>query len=98
MPTIILPGGYRPEEGKGPGDTVKALVTIKLPEVEGGEAVILDIDGAKFEGYEQPGEKEEKTEASAPVDETDSSQEAFGARLQSALSQIKGGGGAPPMM
>jgi hypothetical protein len=97
MPEINLPGGYRPEEGKGPGDEVKALMTIKISD-DGTKATILDIDGAKFEGYPEPGEKEEKVEAESTSDDGDSSQEAFGNRLQAAMSQIRGGQGAAPMM
>jgi hypothetical protein len=95
MPALTLPGGYRPEEGKGPGDEVKALITMKISE-DGTSAEIIDVDGAKFEGMPQPGEKEEKVEAeaSAPA-EDDASTEAFGARLQSAVSEMKGRG---PMM
>ncbi len=98
MPTIILPGGYRPEDGKGPGDEVKALVTIKLSD-DGKSGDIIDIDGAKFEETREPGAEEEKTEGDAPPEsDDDSSQEAFGSRLQAAMSEMKGGGAQRPMM
>lgn len=87
MPKIRLPGGYAPEEGKGPGDEVKALVTIRLGG-EGQDSEILDIDGAKFEGYEK-GEKEkdkvlDEAEKEVPSD-NDTSSEAFGKRLDSVM-------------
>ncbi len=97
MPTIILPGGYRPEDGKGPGDEVKALVTLKISD-DGKSAEVIDIDGAKFEETQDPGAEEEKTEGDAPPEsDDDSSQEAFGGRLQAAMDQMKGGGGRPMM-
>lgn len=47
MPTITLPGGYRPEEGKGPGDEVQALVTMRIGS-DGMSAELVEVDGAKF--------------------------------------------------
>lgn len=48
LPHIMLPGGYAPEDGMGPGDEVQALVTLRL-EPDGG-ACILSVDGAEYEG------------------------------------------------
>lgn len=59
LPHIDLPGGYMPEEGKGEGDTVQALVTLKLK--PDGTACILDVDGAKYEGGEKPEMEETET-------------------------------------
>lgn len=88
MPKLRLPGGYRPEDGKGPGDTVKALVTIKIGE-NGIDGEILDIDGAVFEGYEDKAEKPEPKEEKE--EEYDTSSEAFGSRLMSAMHRKNGG-------
>lgn len=45
--SITLPGGYVPEDGKMPGDRVRALFEIELG--EGSEAKIISVDGAKYE-------------------------------------------------
>lgn len=70
MPTITLPGGYTPEDGKGPGDTVQFLGTMKLGP-DGTTGTIMSVDGAKYAEPETPDEdagesSEEPGDTSSP--------------------------------
>jgi hypothetical protein len=46
--TIRLPGGYAPEDGKMPGDRVRAVVEFELGE-NPGEATVISVDGSKYD-------------------------------------------------
>ena len=86
LPQIILPGGYAPEEGKVAGDTVRALIELRLG--EDGTANIVSLDGAAYDAEEaekEMGEEGEVEKEDLEDDEMDASSEAFGSRLEAAM-------------
>lgn len=86
LPTIILPGGYAPEEGKMPGDTVQALIELKL--TDDGSAEIISVDGAAYDAGEEMGEEAEVETEDMEDEEMDASSEAFGSRLEAAMGKM----------
>lgn len=89
MISIPLPGGYRPEEGKGPGDEVQALVTLKISE-DGTSGDVIALDGAKYS--DEPEAVDNKTEEAVEQPEQmdeDTSSDAFGSRLEQAMASMK---------
>ncbi len=66
MPTVTLPGGYVAEDGKGPGDTVQCLVTMKLG--DDGTGTIMSVDGAKYAEPESP--EEDSSESGEEPDDS----------------------------
>lgn len=90
MISIPLPGGYRPEEGKGPGDEVQALVTLKIA-ADGTSADVMAVDGATYgdepESKDDP--QEEVQEQPEGASDDDASSDAFGSRLDQAMASMK---------
>ena len=69
---IRLPGGYAPEDGKMPGDRVRAVVELELE--EDGRACVVSVDGAKYEVAERKEEPAAEVEVTKEVKVTPESE------------------------
>ena len=85
-PTITLPGGYSPEEGKQEGEEVQALITFKIG--PNGTAEIISVDGAKYGAAAKPKPAPDQGTKILPVNPEDSGPSSFTDRLMQAKQRM----------